>query len=143
MRRFTSALAVGVFALVGTAAYAQKVYVYPQNGQTQEQQQKDEHECYQWAKDQSGVDPSQPGAGGGTSTGRGTVGGAAKGAAVGAAIGAIAGDAGKGAAIGAVGGGVGGRRGAKNSQAQAQQDSQSSYNRAFAVCMEGRGYSVK
>jgi hypothetical protein len=90
--------------------------------------------------------------------------GAARGAAGGAAIGAIAGDAGKGAAIGAVAGTVAGgarkRQGERESaaaneqaQAQAQQQGQAqaadtqaqlaTFNKAYAACLEGRGYTVK
>ncbi len=76
------------------------------------------------------------------------------GAAGGAAIGAIAGDTGKGAAIGAVVGGVRGRRAKKagdynqqqsNNAAAAAKEKELSddYNKAFAVCMEGKGYTVK
>jgi hypothetical protein len=92
---------------------AAKLFVYPAKGQTQQQQKKDEFDCYMWAVEQSGIDPlnipkveapaPQTGPTGGA------VVGAAKGAVAGAAIGAIAGDAGKGAAIGAVAGGLGGR----------------------------------
>ena len=31
--------------------------VYPSKGQSKEQQAKDEQECYQWAKEQTGIDP--------------------------------------------------------------------------------------
>ncbi|CAB3808719.1 hypothetical protein LMG28688_06830 [Paraburkholderia caffeinitolerans] len=65
-------------------------------------------------------------------------------------IGAIAGDAGKGAAIGAVGGtmvgGARARQNQRNAQANAQAQSQGAmdtFNRAFAACMEGRGYTIK
>jgi hypothetical protein len=62
---------------------------------------------------------------------------------MGAAVGAIAGDAGKGAAAGAVVGGVAGRRrGIQENQAAAAQ-TQDTYYRAFAACMEGRGYTVR
>jgi len=76
--------------------------------------------------------------------------GAARGAIGGLAIGAIAGDAGKGAAIGAVGGTMlGGHRARKNKAASEQQAEQAKagtlqhFNKAFAVCMESRSYSVK
>lgn len=125
-------------------AVAQKQYVYPSKGQSQKQQDTDTAECTRWAQSQSGVDPSAPPPAGGVGThARGTVGGAARGAAVGAAVGAIAGDAGKGAGIGAVMGGVGGRRGSKHQQAAGQAESTDSFQRAFAACMEPRGYSVK
>lgn len=124
--------------------WAQQQFVYPQKGQNQQKQDIDTAECTRWAKAQSGVDPNapkppeQPG-----SNARGAVGGAAKGAAVGAAVGAIAGNAGKGAGAGAVVGGVAGRRGSKAQKQAAQAQATNSYQRAFAACMEGRGYSVK
>ncbi len=80
--------------------------------------------------------------------------GAAKGAVGGVAIGAIAGDAGKGAAIGAVAGGIRGRRAKKagvQKQQQANNEAASAksaellndYKRAFSVCMEAKGYTIK
>jgi hypothetical protein len=36
------------------------VYVYPRNGQTQEQTQNDRYECHSWAVNQSGFDPTRP-----------------------------------------------------------------------------------
>src|SRR5213078_780395 len=93
-------LGVGL-AFVGWAVAAD-LFVYPQKGQSAEQQNKDSYECYGWAKSQSGVDPGAPPppAQAGQHA-RGAVGGAARGAALGAAVGAIGGDAGKGAAAGA------------------------------------------
>ena len=135
-----------------------KLYVYPAKGQTKQQQKVDEFECYKWAVEQSGVDPlnlpkveAPPPQTGPTG---GAVKGAAKGAAAGAAIGAIAGDAGKGAAIGAAAGAMAGRKQGKQAQAQqnkAAQDNAAkseqamieSYNKAFSVCIEGKGYTVK
>ena len=37
--------------------------IYPKNGQTKEQQAADQFECYNWAKGQTGFDPTQPGGG--------------------------------------------------------------------------------
>jgi hypothetical protein len=130
---------------VASLAAAQDVFVYPQKGQSKEQQEQDEFACYKWAKEQTGTDPAAAGqaAPDRSKRARGTLGGAAKGAAAGAAIGAIAGDAGKGAAIGAAGGGVMGRRGAKQGEQAAAQSQHDAYNRAFGACMEGRGYTVK
>jgi hypothetical protein len=135
-------LGVGL-ALVGRALAAGP-FVYPQKGQSAEQQNKDSYECYGWAKAQSGVDPGAPPppASAGQNA-RGTVGGAAKGGALGAAVGAIAGDAGKGAAAGAVVGGVHGRRKSVAAKQEQQQATLSAYDRAFAACMEGRGYAVR
>ena len=131
--------------------------VTAQQGQTAEQQKKDEAECYTWAKGQTGYDPAQatqyaaapppPQHEGERARG------AARGAAGGAVVGAIAGDAGKGAAIGAVGGTMAGgarqrrkQEDYQNTTAQQQQaaaQQQQQYQRAYAACFEGRGYTVK
>ncbi len=140
------AMTVGALGLVLAAEHvpAQQVFVYPQKGQSQQQQDIDNAECTRWAKQQSGVDPNAPTPQAGLgSNARGTVGGAARGAAVGAAVGAIAGDAGKGAGAGAVVGGVAGRRGSKKNKQAAAAETTNTYQRAFAACMDGRGYSVK
>jgi len=137
---------------------AMKLYVYPSKNQSKQKQKEDEFECYKWAVEQSGIDPlnlpkieAAPVQSGPTGA---AVGGAAKGAAAGLAIGAIAGDAGKGAAIGAVAGGLAGRRAGKQAQAQQNQQAQAnvakteqemkdSYKKAFTVCIEGKGYTIK
>jgi hypothetical protein len=137
-----------------TAAVQAEPYVYPAKGQSTEQMEKDKYQCYVWGKQQSGYDPMNPPvASSGQANTAPVVGGAARGAAAGAVIGAIAGDAGKGAAIGATTGAI--ARGARNRGAQNQQQQQaqqqstaiaqmnSEYDRAYAVCLEGRGYSVK
>ncbi len=131
------------------------VVAYPSKGQSSQQQSKDEGECFGWAKKQTGIDPmavaSQSTKQEGAAVGGGErVRGAARGAAGGAAIGAITGDAGKGAGVGAVVGTMaGGRQARRNKAAKEQQAEQEKagtlqhFNKAFGVCMEGRGYSVK
>jgi len=134
------------------------LYVFPSNNQDAAQQEVDETACFNWAKQQTGYDPMNPTVAVGAQVDRSVDGtavvGAAGGAAAGAAIGAIAGDAGKGAAIGAVVGGLRGRRAKvvgdeRQQQANNQAASQESkrladnYNKAFAACMEGQGYTVK
>jgi hypothetical protein len=134
------------------------IYVFPSENQDQKTQDADEMACYRWAVQQSGFDPLNPAKveAGQAYTGPdgSAVGGAARGAAAGAAIGAIAGDAGKGAAIGAVTGAMSGARSrAVRAQAQQQQMNQAAdaankemmnnFKKAFSVCMEGKGYSVK
>jgi outer membrane lipoprotein SlyB len=134
------------------------VFLYPTKGQSKSQQKQDEYQCYQWAVEQSGVDPLNPpkieAAPQQTGPTGGAIVGGAKGAAAGAAIGAIAGDAGKGAAIGAVAGGLAGRRAGKMAQAESNQQAQANvsaqeqqlrdtFKRAFSVCIEGKGYTVK
>jgi hypothetical protein len=156
-----------IAALAGSAA-AEGLVIYPAKGQSTEQQSKDEGECQTWAKQKTGIDPlalasaaSAPAAAAPQQeTGGERVRGAARGAVAGAAAGAIAGDAGKGAAIGAVGGtAVGGARkrakerentaaqeGAQASESAKKADVQAklaTFNKAYAACLEGRGYSVK
>lgn len=147
-------LAAVIVLLSGFSVMAQQ-FVYPQNGQSAEQQQKDDSECHAWAVQQTGYDPTaaaqaapaqtsagaQPGSG---------LRGAAKGAVVGGLIGAIDDDAGKGAAIGATAGAVAGRSQSRRQQAQSQpqaaaqqQGQQDAYLRAKATCLEAKGYSVK
>jgi hypothetical protein len=36
------------------------LFIYPKNGQNEEQQGKDKYECHSWASNQSGFDPTQP-----------------------------------------------------------------------------------
>ena len=45
------------------SAAAEDVFIYPKNGQTQEQQVADQYECHAWSKNQTGFDPTQPGGG--------------------------------------------------------------------------------
>src|SRR6201996_3142948 len=37
----------------------QRVFVYPSNGQSPEQTERDRYECHNWAVQQTGVDPSR------------------------------------------------------------------------------------
>jgi hypothetical protein len=132
------------------------LFVYPGSGQDAAKQGKDEDECYGWARQQTGIDPTAPPTQAVTPDvpKGGAVKGAAGGAAGGAAIGAIAGDAGEGAAIGAVAGAAKGRRAQKKAkkqaEAQAKQAAQTrdaqakeTFKKAWGACLEGRGYSVK
>ena len=142
-KRVAFAVVPMLVMLLSGAALAQG-YVYPTKGQSPQQQQQDQAQCQGWAMQQSGVNPGAPPP---PSGGEGqVVRGAGRGAAVGAVGGAIGGNAGKGAAIGATTGAlIGGmrradqRRAAEASQAQASD----AFNRAYAACLEGRGYTVK
>ena len=149
-------MAIGAAFLVCTLAPAggAEVFVYPKQGQTQQQFEQDQYGCHQWAKSQTGVDPARPAAAAAPPPAQGgALRGAAGGAALGAIGGAIGGDAGKGAAIGA---GVGAAAGLfrqsrynqqayqQSQQAQAQQQAGlASYERAYGACMGGRGYQVR
>jgi hypothetical protein len=148
------AAVVGIAAALAAGGAGAEVFVYPKKGQSQQQFEQDQFQCHGWAKQQTGVDPARiqvattP-----TPEQGGAVKGAARGAAVGAIGGAIGGDAGKGAAIGAGVGVAGGamKQGARNreaaasaQQAQAQQQTAlRRYEKAYATCLEGRGYQVR
>lgn len=160
MTRAVSRCALTI-AIALVAGPSQAVFVYPEKGQSQEQQNQDEGACMVWARQQTGFDPAQ----GFQPTSApppqeaprgGLVRGGARGAAVGAVGGAIGGDAGRGAAIGAASGAlIGGMR--RRDQVRQEQYAQdqwagqqsanyqqqlASYNQAYATCLRGRGYSV-
>lgn len=141
-----------------------EVYFYPTHGQSAAQQDRDRYECYLWAVKQTGFDPSAPELAPHMRVravpvpppGHDAAAGAAAGAVLGAVIspprhapeGAIAGAI-AGAAIGAA------SDTARQEQAERAQEHldqretarlerrASSYRRAMAACLEGRGYSVK
>jgi hypothetical protein len=159
---FLAAAMLMAILWAGTAR-AQDLIIFPAKGQSQDQMERDKFECYTWAKQQTGFDP--------TATPRasspppqqqapegGVVRGAARGALVGAVVGEIArDDAGKGAAAGAMGGAlIGGMRRRDQARRQAQAEQQwaaqqatqynakrSEYNRALSACLEAKGYTVK
>jgi hypothetical protein len=168
-------LAILALALAG-AAQAQTTagpVIYPAKGQSAQQQDKDKYECHDWARKQSGFDPTQPApAAQGTQTAPSTsssgkssgsaAGGMAAGAMGGAAVAELSHhDAGRGAAIGALGAAAVGRmkeaQARQQQQAQQQQQQQqqvqqqaaarqsqrSVYERAFGACLEARGYTVR
>jgi predicted lipid-binding transport protein (Tim44 family) len=140
----------------------QRVFVYPANGQSAEQTERDRYECHVWAVQQTGVDPSradasayervvvQPANPPGSGTAVGLIGGAILGSIIGGPN-----NAGAGAIIGGATGAVIGSASDANAQAQAQQTQQQlnqsaaagraradSYRRAIGACLQGRGYTV-
>jgi len=160
MMRISIIAACLALTLASTAATA-KLIIYPSKGQSAEQQSADEGACMSWASKQTGFDPTAPmqpttpppqTQKPTTSVGKGAL----RGALGGLVVGAIAGDAGKGAAIGAgtgaLVGGVRNHEQVQNSYAQQDaweqqqaaqyQQSQDNFNRAYATCLEGRGYTV-
>lgn len=157
-KRLAAAVLV-CLAFVPPAA-AQQLIVYPSQGQSPEQQARDQSECHAWAIEQTGVNPAAtppPPATTAPAPQGGVLRGAARGALVGVTVGAIAGDAGTGAAAGAAGGAlIGGFRRAdqrrshdqQQAQAQAQYQQQQAtqnqtFNRAISACLQGRGYTVQ
>lgn len=139
--------------------------IYPAKGQGMQQAERDRFECHEWAREQSGFDPTQPAHTAQTASGQpaagpsgGGRGSALAGAAGGAAIAELADkDPGKGAAVGLLGAGlrqqVQQQRQISAQQQQAQQQEaqqraaqaqrREGYDRGFAACMEARGYVVK
>ena len=139
---------------------APRLFIYPANGQSQDQLAKDHYECHNWAVQQTGIDPSRPGGvpyervvvtpapGSGTATG--LIGGAIIGSIL---AGPRAG--GFGAVVGGATGAIIGSSADQQAQAQAQQAQQqinqqqavdranaNAYRRAISSCLTGRGYTV-
>ncbi len=140
----------------------QRVFVYPANGQSAEQTDRDRYECHVWAVQQTGVDPSRADANAyervivqpANPPGAGTVAGAIGGAIIGSII-AGPRNAGAGLVLGGATGAIVGSASDANAQAQASQTqaqlNQSaaagraradSYRRAIGACLQGRGYTV-
>ncbi len=155
-------LSVCTAALLSAPVVSADMYIYPTEGQSQQQQERDKFECHSWAVQQTGFDPMRrPTAATPPPQAEARLGGllrgGARGAALGAVAGAIGGNAGKGAAIGAASGAmIGGMRRRDQHRREQQQQQQwasqeatryeqgrSSYDRAQAVCLEGRGYTVR
>lgn len=150
------------------AAQASQIFVYPKQGQSEDQMGRDKYECHTWASNQTGYDPTNTYSSSQTTTAApqkprqgGALRGALKGATVGAIVGEISDDdprkgAGRGAAVGGLFGGM--RQRSRNQryeeelrsqvdkqqqQSSAQSGHQQDYKRAMAACLEARGYSVK
>jgi len=166
MKMFSFILLLGGLIFLSAISHAFKEpIIFPREGQSRNQQTKDKGYCSIWAKDETGVDPSyvrgqlealerQYASEGQTSK---RSGGLLKGAARGAAIGAVGSNAnnnvGKRAAQGAMVSGMRGRDQRKAHAAQnepqrkqnplANLDTQlNTYNRAYSVCLDAKGYSV-
>jgi hypothetical protein len=163
-------LMVGILVLLAFGAgavIAQEPIIYPAQGQSQDQLEKDKFECYTWAKGETGFDPMQmptasspPPSQEKKSVGGSAVKGGVVGGVGGAVIGGIAGGnkgARKGAAIGGLSGGAlgGARSSRQNKQAEQERkqweqqqanqymQQRNNYNRAYSACLGGRGYTVK
>ncbi len=165
MRRLTTPSVIALLALWSVPVWASDLFVYPAKGQSKDQTEQDKYQCYQFAKQETGFDPMarpttstpRPAREKETwGTGQGAVGGALLGAGAGALLGG-----GDGAVTGAVVGGVGGgamghmRRSDQKRREDARQrdweqretsrysSGRNSYERAYAACLEGRGYTVR
>jgi hypothetical protein len=132
--------------------------VYPAKGQSANQQSADEQECYNWAKTQTGIDPTAPPPAVSpppeSKAGGQRVRSAARGAAAGAVIGEVAdNDADEGAKVGAAAGVIAGGSKARNDkraqeqhtkdEAQAaESERQATFKKALGTCLQGRGYTT-
>ena len=152
----SEAAAQGAEATAAPKPASLGLFVYPGSGQDAARQGRDESECYGWARQQTGIDPTAPPkqVEAAEVPRGGTVKGAAGGAVVGTAVGAIVGETGEGAAVGAVAGAARGRRARKQAQKQAKEEAKQAtaaldtqtketFKKAWGACLEGRGYSVK
>jgi len=145
------AMTIGA-AVCSSALAQQQVTIIPTRGQGPEQVQKDQIECYEYAKMQSQYDPAVAGAQGtpAQQTQGGAVKGAVGGAAAGYTIAAVtdhkrSAAAGYGAAAGAIIGGV--RQHRQNQQAAQEQayhqQKQQAFDYAQRSCMQTRGYAYQ
>jgi hypothetical protein len=137
------------------------MYVFPGKDQKPEQQAADEQACYSWAIQQSGVDPLNMTPTTPQAVDKSPDGSVAAGAAKGAIGGAIVGGIvhpyhhhGGTAAMGAMVGGMAGAASKAKKDAQKEQQAKQSaaatdkariesFKKAYAACLEGKGYSVK
>lgn len=150
-----------------TGAAITQVYFYPKQNQTKEQQSRDHYECYNWAIQQTGFDPSQSSIPSERRVkvvpmpppGHDTVALAIAGAVLGALIGGPY-HSGQGALIGAGSGALIGAASDATRQQYAEQMEEAyvrrdqaldtrhdgkarDFRRAMSACLEGRGYSVQ
>jgi len=150
-------------AIHGTPPPSVEVYFYPVKGQSPQQQDRDRYECYLWARDKTGFEPSLPSLAPSQqvrvepTTPPGQK--AAAGAFIGAVLGAASSEPGEsreGAVRGAIAGAlIGASADAADQQAQREQQAEQAridarlarqadeYRRAMTACLEGRGYKVK
>ena len=146
------------YVVLMSSAHASELIVFPAQGQSQEQMEKDKFTCYNWAKNQTGFDPmALPTTSTPAPSQEQQSGGVARGALGGAALGAILGDSSSAAKRGAAAGGlIGGvrQRSANTAATQERQqweqqeaanyaNNRNQYNRAYSACLEGKGYTVR
>lgn len=164
---FLIILGLGVLAAKSAFSVSEPI-VFPKEGQSREKQMADKQYCSIWAKDETGVDPSyvrakldmtndnvaNTASRGEPRFGRKLVRGAALGAAMGGLDDAIDNNVGKRAAQGVVLAGSRTRQDRRQYHREEQLDGHlqkkqmleeqyNKYVRAFSVCMDAKGYSVK
>jgi hypothetical protein len=151
-------------APVAAVPQSPRMYIYPERGQSPQQQDRDRYDCFNWASAQTAFDPSRQPMARETrevvvpAYAPGSV--ALAGAATGAVVGAAVSDPwhrGEGALIGAAAGTMLGAVAESAQASQVRQVAASSqrraapgyegktagFQRAMSACLEGRGYAVK
>ncbi len=146
MRIATTLLGALLLDWPAASGGATQLFAYPNKGQSDAQQHKDQVDCGGWAARQSGSAAGEPEATASPHAEREAGGGVAQGMLRGRMIGGAAGNS----SAGAMGGGMAAilrRRMMEKKQEQAAEQGQagekSAFDRAFKACMEGRGYTVE
>lgn len=155
-------------AVTAPPSASTQVFVYPAQGQSERELDRDRYECHRWSVKQSSFDPSMPGlppqqrvsvVAAGPPPGASVAAGAVTGAVIGAAV-ANPWETGEGALLGAAAGAVIGAiaETARTTELQQREQELASYQsgqfaeqeqladgyrRAITACLEGRGYSVR
>ena len=170
MKKFLAVFFIFVlsFLMTKTAFSISEPIVFPKEGQSRDKQRQDKQYCKGWAQDETGVDPSyvkaklemtndnvaNAASGDKPRFGRRLVRGAALGAAMGGIDNGIDNNVGKRATQGIVLAGSRTRQDRRQYNKDKQLDGHldkkmqleeqySTYIRAFSVCMDAKGYSVK
>jgi len=161
MKKIIFLIVVLVAVIFSGSVFAQDPIIFPAEGQSEEQMEKDKFSCYQWAKNETGFDPMKvPTASTPPPQQQAKGGGAGRGAVVGAGAGALiksGGSRSKGAAYGALAGGLLGgartqsqkrsdeeaRKKWEQDQAREYAHKRNTYNRAYSACLESKGYTVR
>jgi hypothetical protein len=132
---------------------------YPAKKQSTQQQSKDDSECFDWAKQSTGIDPAAPPPQVAQTTESKATGSRARGAVRGAAGGAVIGEVvddkgGEGAAAGAVVGAARSHRKEEASREASKQQADAAakseeqarldvFRKGYTACMDSRGYTIK
>lgn len=158
---------LGISSLaVQSLAETDNLFIYPAANQSIDQQERDEYECYLWARSETDFDPMGQARSDDDDRVRVEVAenpkenAAGLGVLLGAITGAVITDSSKGAIVGAGVGGIIGASSEASGQRQVEEEARASaaqlsaqmqqrnllaanYQRAFSACLEGRGYVVR
>ena len=154
-------IAGSALAQQGSVAASLGLFVYPSDGQSAETQRKDEQECYDWAREVTGINPSNPPASQrpASAAQEDTAQAAARSGTRAAARNVLIANATdndweQAAAVGLVFGSARGANNARRRNEQAQQEATAEqkaateaqvqqFSKAFSACIEGRAYTIR